>query len=171
MRRVITISMVALVAAGTVAGCAAPNPPKRTGSAGTVTETVTNPNPPGSTPGPYQPATSSPYPPGTVIAPSGAVVATPGTGAIVDRNNRWRGAPVGGAGGPVLGGTVSEIRSRASREAAAENRPVAYQTEDGWQRVEAYPQPTTSPRGCRQVQERVFQSGQLLQDSVREVCS
>ncbi len=94
-----------------------------------------------------------------------------GAGALIDKNNRWRGALIGGALGAVLGGTLTEIRSRAAREAAAENRPVAYQSEDGFQRVEAAPYGAPSSRGCRQVQERVYQNGQLVQDTLREVCA
>jgi len=60
-------------------------------------------------------------------------------GALIDRNNRWRGAVIGGVLGAALGGTVTEISSRAAREAAYTGKPVAYQSADGWQRVEAAP--------------------------------
>ncbi|MBI2461057.1 MAG: glycine zipper 2TM domain-containing protein [Candidatus Rokubacteria bacterium] len=90
-------------------------------------------------------------------------------GALIDKKNRWRGAVIGGALGAVFGGTVTEISARASREAAQQNRPVSYQTTDGFQRVEAEPVGTT-PRGCRQVRERIYQEGQLVRDEVREVC-
>jgi hypothetical protein len=182
MRRTITVAFATLLVVGSLAGCATP-PPKRTGSAGTVTETVTNPNPPGGQFNPSPPA--APGPPGTVTVPSGPVVTDPraatsgaavggaagaGAGALIDKNNRWRGALIGGAVGALLGGTVNEIRSRATREAVAGNRPAAYETEDGWQRVETYPQSTASPRGCRQVRELVYHDGQLVQDTLREVC-
>lgn len=90
-------------------------------------------------------------------------------GALIDKHNRWRGAVIGGALGAVLGGTVTEVASRAAREAAAENRLVAYQSTDGFQRVEA--EPVGSPRsGCRQVQERVYQDGQLVREQIRQIC-
>lgn len=92
-----------------------------------------------------------------------------GAGALVDKKNHWRGAVLGGALGAVLGGGLTEISSRAANEAAVQNRPVAYQTTDGFQRVEAAPQ-GRGPSGCRQVQERVYQNGQLIQERVREVC-
>jgi len=101
-------------------------------------------------------------------AGAGAAVGA-GAGALIDKNNRWRGAVLGAALGAVLGGTLTEISSRASREAAAEGRPVSYASTDGWQRVDAYPQ-GTSPRGCRQVQERIYQNGQLVREQMREIC-
>ncbi len=93
-----------------------------------------------------------------------------GAGALIDKNNRWRGAVIGGALGAILGGTLTEISSRAAREAVAENRPVSYQSTDGWQRVDAHPQGSHGPRGCPQVQERVYQNGQLVQERIREIC-
>lgn len=90
-------------------------------------------------------------------------------GALIDGNNRWRGAVIGGALGGLLGGTVTEISARAAREAAAEGRPVSYQSHDGWQRVDAAPH-GRSASGCRQVQERVYQDGRLVREQMREVC-
>lgn len=101
-------------------------------------------------------------------AGAGAAVGA-GAGALIDQNNRWRGAVIGAALGAVLGGTLTEISTRASREAAQQNRPVTYQSTDGWQRVEAYPQGPAAT-GCRQVQERVYQNGQLVREQLREVC-
>jgi hypothetical protein len=101
-------------------------------------------------------------------AGAGALVGA-GAGALIDQNNRWRGAVLGAALGAVLGGTLTEISARASREAAAEGRPVSYRSEDGWQRVDAIPQ-GRSGSGCQQVNERVYQNGQLVREQVREVC-
>jgi hypothetical protein len=101
-------------------------------------------------------------------AGAGAVVGA-GAGALIDKDNRWRGAVLGAALGGVLGGTLTEISSRAAREAVSTNQPVAYQSTDGWQRIEAVPQ-TSSARGCRQVRERVYQDNQLVREQVREVC-
>jgi MFS family permease len=101
-------------------------------------------------------------------AGAGAAVGA-GAGALIDKNNRWRGAVIGAALGAALGGTLTEISARASREAAVQNRPIAYQSTDGWQRVEAFPQGAASS-GCRQVQERVYQNGQLVREQLREVC-
>ena len=92
-----------------------------------------------------------------------------GAGALIDTHNRWRGAVLGGALGALLGGTLTEISSRAAREAAQEGRPVSYQSHDGWQRVDAIPH-GAGPGGCRQVQERVYQNGQLVREQLREIC-
>ncbi|MGH7322794.1 MAG: YMGG-like glycine zipper-containing protein [Candidatus Rokuibacteriota bacterium] len=101
-------------------------------------------------------------------AGAGAVLGG-GAGALIDKDNRWRGAIIGAALGGLVGGTLTEISSRAARDAVSYNQPVAYQTPDGWQRVEASPQGIT-PRGCRQVQERIYQNGQLVREQIREVC-
>ncbi len=101
-------------------------------------------------------------------AGAGAVVGA-GAGALIDKDNRWRGAALGAALGGVLGGSLTEISSRAARESIAANQPVAYQTTDGWQRVEVAPRPA-SAQGCRQVRERVYQDNQLVREQIREVC-
>ena len=71
-------------------------------------------------------------------AGAGAVVSA-GAGALIDKDNRWRGAAHGAALGGVLGGSLTEISSRAARESANANQPVVYQSTDGWPRVEAVP--------------------------------
>ena len=48
-------------------------------------------------------------------------------------------------------------------------RPGGVKPTGGFQRVEAEPVGTT-PRGCRQVRERIYQEGQLVRDEVREIC-
>ncbi len=40
-------------------------------------------------------------------------------GLLIDDDNRWRGALIGGLLGRALGGGVTEVSQRASREAAA----------------------------------------------------
>ena len=103
-------------------------------------------------------------------AGAGATVGTgAGVGALIDKDNRWRGAAHGAALGGVLGGSVTEISSRAARESVSANQPVAYQSTDGWQRIEAVPQ-TRNTRGCRQVHERVYQDNRLVREQIREVC-
>jgi hypothetical protein len=102
-------------------------------------------------------------------AGAGAVVGA-GAGALIDRDNRWRGAALGAALGGILGGSLTEISSRAARESAYANQPVTYQSTDGWQRVEAVPQGSGRAQGCRQVRERVYQDDQLVREQIREVC-
>ncbi len=101
-------------------------------------------------------------------AGAGAAVGA-GAGALIDKDNRWRGAALGAALGGVLGGSLTEISSRAARESVAANQPFTYQSTDGWQRVEAIPR-TASASGCRQVRERVYQDDRLVREQIREVC-
>ncbi len=114
----------------------------------------------------YQPPVTSPrtY---EGAAAGGVLGAT--AGALIDKHNRWRGAVIGGALGAVFGGTVTEVSSRAAREAAQENRRVAYQSDDGFHRVEATPV-GSGRTGCRQVQERIYQNGELVREQMKEVC-
>ncbi|HSG31180.1 MAG TPA: YMGG-like glycine zipper-containing protein [Thermodesulfobacteriota bacterium] len=91
-------------------------------------------------------------------------------GLLIDKDNRWRGAMIGGLLGAALGGTVTEVSQRASREAAAEGRPVAYESKDGFQRVEATPVAYNANTDCHKVRERIWQDGELVKDEVKEVC-
>ena len=59
--------------------------------------------------------------------------------------------------------------TRRRERGRQQNQPVTYQSTDGWHRVEAYPQGPAAT-GCRQVQERVYQNGQLVREQLREVC-
>ena len=68
------------------------------------------------------------------------------------------------------GGTVTEVSQRAAREAAAEGRPVAYESNDGFQRVEATPVAYNSSTNCHKVRERIWQDGKLVKDEIKEVC-
>jgi hypothetical protein len=45
-----------------------------------------------------------------------------GAGALIDHNNRWRGAMVGGLMGGALGGTATELGRRAADEDARQQR-------------------------------------------------
>ncbi|ADC89200.1 17 kDa surface antigen [Thermocrinis albus DSM 14484] len=103
------------------------------------------------------------YEGGTIGAIGGAVA-----GALLDKENRWRGAVIGGALGAVIGGTITEIASRAAREAAYQNRPVEYRSEDGTQRV--YAEPVASRGQCKIVKTNYYQNGKLVKVEEREVC-
>jgi len=91
-------------------------------------------------------------------------------GALIGGDNRWRGAVIGGLIGAAIGGSLAEISSRAAREAAAEGRPVAYESEDGFRRVEASPVGYDAQTKCHKVREREWQDGQLVKDGITEVC-
>lgn len=45
-----------------------------------------------------------------------------GAGALIDQNNRWRGAMVGGLMGGALGGATTELGRRAADEDASRQR-------------------------------------------------
>lgn len=91
-------------------------------------------------------------------------------GALLDKENRWRGATIGGALGAVFGGSLGDISERASREAAQEGRPVAYESEDGYRRVMSTPQGFDERTNCHKVREKIWEDGELVRDTVREVC-
>ena len=91
-------------------------------------------------------------------------------GALIDSDNRWRGGVLGAVIGGVLAGTVTEISTRAAVEAAEIGRPVIYQSNDGYQRVEETPVSYSAETKCHKVRERIWQEGQLVKDEVREVC-
>ncbi len=98
-------------------------------------------------------------------------VAGAGIGALIDHHNRWRGAAIGAAIGALVGGTMTEISARAAREAALENRPVVYKSEDGRTVVESTPLPEgNASTHCHKVRTRVWKDGTLVKDTVREVC-
>lgn len=89
-------------------------------------------------------------------------------GALIDKENRWRGAVIGGVLGAVIGGTITEIAARASREAAMQNKPVEYRSEDGTQKVVA--EPVASRGSCKIVKTTYYQNGKVAKVEEREVC-
>ncbi|MFB3883981.1 MAG: YMGG-like glycine zipper-containing protein [Thermodesulfobacteriota bacterium] len=91
-------------------------------------------------------------------------------GALLDRHNPWRGGVIGGVIGAVAGGTLTEISARASREAAYENRPVEYRTEDGRGVYRADPVEYNAQTRCSKIHERVWEDGRLIKDQIKEVC-
>ncbi len=106
-----------------------------------------------------------PYEAGTVGAGLGALA-----GALIDEENRWRGAVIGGLIGGVFAATVTEISRRSALEAAHEGKPVVYQSQDGFQRVESTPIAYNAETNCHKVRTRVWQDGKLVKDEVKEVC-
>ncbi|MEN3033478.1 MAG: glycine zipper 2TM domain-containing protein [Aquificaceae bacterium] len=90
-------------------------------------------------------------------------------GALIDKENRWRGAVIGGALGAVIGGTITEIASRSAKEAASQNRPVEYISEDRKQRVVS--EPVASRGNCRIVKTTYYQDGRPIKTEEREVCN
>lgn len=110
-----------------------------------------------------QVTTQRTYEGATVGAIGGAIA-----GVLIDRENKWRGAVIGGALGALIGGTITEIAARASREAAMANKPVEYRSEDGRERV--YAEPVASRGNCRIVKTTYYQDGKVVKVEEREVC-
>jgi hypothetical protein len=48
-----------------------------------------------------------------------------GTGALIDHNNRWRGAMIGTLVGGTLGGTATELGRRAAEQDGSQQRPYS----------------------------------------------
>jgi hypothetical protein len=80
----------------------------------------------------------------------------------------WRGGVIGAALGAVAGATITHIAMRASREAAYEQRPVAYTDDSGVHRVEAIP--VAAQGNCRTVVERFYEHDKLVRETRGEVC-
>ena len=91
-------------------------------------------------------------------------------GKLIVRENSWRGGVLGAEIGGVLTGTFTEISQKASVEAVQERRPVIYQSNDGFQRVEETPVSYNSETKCHKVREKIWQERQLVRDEVKEVC-
>lgn len=91
-------------------------------------------------------------------------------GALIDDDNPWRGAVIGGALGAAFGGTIAEVSNKAAHESVEEGRPVRYESEDGYRRVEASPEGYDEHTRCHKVRERVWEGDRLVKDEVREVC-
>ncbi len=90
-------------------------------------------------------------------------------GALLD-SNPWRGGVIGAALGGVLGATLGQISDRGSREAAMNNKPVEYRTEDGRGYYRAEPESYDPRTKCHKVHEKVYENGRLVKDTMREVC-
>ncbi len=102
-------------------------------------------------------------------AGAGAVIGA-AAGALLDHHNPWRGAVIGGALGAVFGGTLADISSQASYQAARTNQQVVYR--QGPTVVEATPVPAThnAETTCRKVRKRIWRNGTLITDRIEEVC-
>ncbi len=99
----------------------------------------------------------------TVGAVAGAAL-----GALIDKNNRWRGAVIGAAAGALIGGTAGYIMEKASKEAATTKKPVTYVSEDGIQKV--YAEPIKSEGKCEWVTVQYYEYGKLVKEEKKLVC-
>jgi len=96
------------------------------------------------------------------------------TGAILDSKNHWRGGVIGAAIGAIAGATIADVSVRGARDASRQGRPVEYRTEDGrgYYRAEPVGQPyyPNEQTKCRKVNERIWEDGRLVKDTIKEVC-
>lgn len=95
-------------------------------------------------------------------------------GALLDSKNHWRGGVIGAALGAIAGATIADVSVRGSRDAARSGNPVEYRTEDnrGYYRAEPVGQPyyPNEHTKCRKVNERVWEDGRLVKDTIKEIC-
>ena len=89
-------------------------------------------------------------------------------GALIDKNNRWRGAVIGAAAGALIVGTAVHISEKAAQEAAATKKPVEYVSEDGTQKV--YAKPLKSEGKCEWVTVQYYEYGRLVKEERKLVC-
>ncbi len=92
------------------------------------------------------------------------------TGYVLNSRNPWHGGVVGGAGGVLVAATAADVSYRGSWEAALQNRPVEYKTEDGKALYRADPGTYSEGTRCRSVRERIWVDGGLVKDKVKDVC-
>ena len=103
----------------------------------------------------------------------GAVVGA-GLGALVDKDNPWRGAAIGAAAGGVLGGGLAHVSRQAVVQAARTGRTVNYRTQNGaYVQAEPVSAPYYNPQTqteCRKVRKRIWKNGNLVSDNIEEIC-
>jgi len=95
-------------------------------------------------------------------------VAGAALGALIDKNNRWRGAVIGGVAGALIGGTAGYIMDKAAKEAAVTKKPVTYISEDEVQKV--YAKPVKSEGSCEWVTVQYYEYGKLVKEEKKLVC-
>ena len=79
---------------------------------------------------------------------------------------------IGAAAGTLLGaifGNAEDQAHAAAREAAITNKRVVYYDNQG-SSLEAFPGPVNQHTNCRKVTKRLWDKGQLVSESVEEVC-
>lgn len=89
-------------------------------------------------------------------------------GAVLDHRNPWRGGVIGAAIGALTGATLAEVSYQASRQAAEAGGPVEYSLEGG--AAYYYAEPIGYDDDCRQIREKIYQNGVLVQKRIILVC-
>ena len=112
------------------------------------------------------------YPPDRYNTQVGAVVGA-GTGALIGQaiGGNPQSTLVGLAAGTIVGALVGNAVDQdyqAARDAAQYGKPVIYYDKSG-HAVEAIPEGTNDPN-CRKVRKRIWENGELVKETVEEVC-
>ena len=94
-------------------------------------------------------------------------------GAVIDKDNPWRGAVEGAAIGAILGGTIGKIVDNAALEAARRDATVTYSRvnpEKGWkEEVVAEPRGLTKDGKYKIIEIRYIQNGKVVKEEVKIV--
>jgi len=109
----------------------------------------------------------------TKQAYEGAVVggaAGSAIGAILDEENPWRGAFIGGIVGAVITGTIVEISSRAAEECVSYDRPVVYRCYKCRENIIIKAIPGRWMGKCRIVKIKYFKGRDLIKVKEKKVC-
>ena len=91
-------------------------------------------------------------------------------GAILDEENPWRGAFIGGVVGAVLTGTIAEISSRAADECVEYDRPIEYRCYKCKEHVRIIAVPDGWHGKCRIVRLKYFKGNKLIKVKTKKVC-
>ncbi len=114
-----------------------------------------------------------PYPPENYNTQAGAAIGA-GMGALIGQaiGGNSKSTIAGLAAGTIIGALVGNAQDQANmaaRDAAQYNKPVIYYDENG-QAVEAIPEPGSKPN-CSRVRKRVWENGEVVKETVEEVCT
>ena len=98
-----------------------------------------------------------------------------GAGALLGQaiGGNTAGTLIGLASGTIVGGLVGNAVDQdyqAARDAALHDRPVVYYDRKG-AAVEAVPRAVAGKPHCRVVTKRVWQDGELVSETVEEICT
>ena len=112
------------------------------------------------------------YPPDRYNTQAGAAVGA-GMGALIGQaiGGNTESTLIGLAAGTILGalvGNAADQDYQAARDAAQYGKPVIYYDKSG-HAVEAIPEGTNDPN-CRKVRKRIWENGELVKETVEEVC-
>jgi len=91
-------------------------------------------------------------------------------GAILDEENPWRGAFIGGVVGAVITGTIAEISSRAAYESIEYDKPVEYRCYRCRERIRIVAVPRGWRGHCRIVKLKYYKGKKLIRVKTRKIC-